>query len=73
MVNYTPFNADRSEVDDTGQRSEHLDVADDLTDRGGLESSNIKYSFLWRSLALLFSVITWYTEESTCLQMSRGR
>ena len=36
MVNYKPLNADRGEVDDVGQRSEHLDVADDFTDRGGL-------------------------------------
>lgn len=39
-MKYTPLNADRGEVDDTGQRSEHLDVADDFTDRGSLESSN---------------------------------
>ena len=40
MVNYKPLNADRGEVDDAGQRSEHLDIADDFTNRGGLESSN---------------------------------
>ena len=65
---HPPLNADCSQVDHAGQGSEHLYVADDLADGGSLKQTEI---LVWSTF--IKTVSTWYTEESTCLQMSRGR